>query len=115
MRYAIVALLPLLACRQANESAYPAEADRLPTGRYLDPAVQSTTLAGSFPLGVVTRNGGREVAMLLSGYRTNGVQILDRATGRSTVLRQRAAFAGLALAPDGRTLYASGGNQDVVY
>ncbi|MBI2403316.1 MAG: bifunctional YncE family protein/alkaline phosphatase family protein [Gemmatimonadetes bacterium] len=68
---------------------------QLPTGVRLEPAGASIDV-GSLPL-----------AMLLSP---------DRAAGRVVqTLEQPAAFLGLALAPDGRTLYASGGNQDVVY
>ncbi|MGH7954877.1 MAG: SMP-30/gluconolactonase/LRE family protein, partial [Gloeomargaritales cyanobacterium] len=54
--------------------------------------------------------------MSMDGWSTQGVQIVDSATGTVTqTLEQRAAFIGIAFSPDGRTLYASGGNQDVIY
>ena len=56
------------------------------------------------------------MVLLLSGWRDQGIQVLNRTTGAvlQTVL-QPAAFVGLTFAPDGRTLFASGGNQDVIY
>src|SRR5579872_2199596 len=49
-------------------------------------------------------------------WRQQGVQVVDRATGNVTqTLLQPAAFIGLAFAPDGETLYASGGNEDKIY
>jgi DNA-binding beta-propeller fold protein YncE len=42
--------------------------------------------------------------------------VIDRASGAVLqTVTQPSAFIGLAFAPDGRSLYASGGNQDVVY
>jgi YVTN family beta-propeller protein len=90
-------------------------ADRLPTGVRLDPAGRSYDV-GSFPLSAALAPDGAHVVLLLDGWREQGVQIVDRATGAvQQTLTQPAAFLGLAFAPDGRTLYASGGNQDVVY
>ncbi len=102
----------------APAAAAPALAEAelpLPTGRRLDPTGARTDL-GSLPLSIALAPGGREAVVLLSGWRDQGLQVVDRASGRvvQTVV-QPAAFLGLAFAPDGRTLYASGGNQDVVY
>jgi YVTN family beta-propeller protein len=59
---------------------------------------------------------GDRVVLLLNGWREQGVQVVDRSTGSVLqTLAQPAAFIGLAFSPDGKTLYASGGNQDVVY
>jgi sugar lactone lactonase YvrE len=88
---------------------------RLPTGRTLDPAGTSIDL-GSMPLAMTLSPDGRKVLVLLNGYRQQGVQVVDRASGSiDQTLVQTAAFLGIAFSPDGRTLYASGGNQDVVY
>ena len=92
-----------------------AQANLLPTGVHLDPAGVSTDV-GSLPLAALSSPDGRQVVLLLSGWREQGVQVVDRATGTLVQsLPQTAAFLGIAFAPDGRTLYASGGNQDVVY
>ena len=88
---------------------------RLPTGRTLDPTGVVWPV-GSMPLAMTLSPSGREIVVLLNGWREQGVQVVDRATGRILqTLPQAAAFLGLAFSPDGRTLYVSGGNQDVVY
>ncbi|MDE3215667.1 MAG: bifunctional YncE family protein/alkaline phosphatase family protein [Gemmatimonadota bacterium] len=126
------AIAALLSCRpaavpsvQAPEApavaAAPAPAalsptiGRLPTGLHLDPAAPQHPTA-SFPLGMAVSPDGRRIAMSMDGWLRQGVQIVDRATGAVTqTLEQPAAFIGIAFSPDGRMLYASGGNQDVVY
>jgi YVTN family beta-propeller protein len=111
------ALFALAACT-APSSKVPAnqtEAPRLPNGLRLDPVGRSTD-AGSLPLAMLPTPDGRHFVLLLNGYRDQGIQIIDRATGAITqTLRQRAAFIGLAFSPDGKRLYASGGNEDVVF
>jgi YVTN family beta-propeller protein len=108
------------ACQRGAPESSPGTASldsprRLPTGRTLDPVGTSADL-GSMPLAMTLSPDGRKVLVLLNGYREQGVQVVDRATGRvDQTLVQAAAFLGLAFSPDGRTLYASGGNQDVVY
>jgi YVTN family beta-propeller protein len=88
---------------------------RLPTGVFLDPAGSSHDV-GPMPLSMTLTPDGSRVLLLLSGWREQGVQVVDRATGEVVqTVNQPAAFMGLAIAPDGRTVYASGGNQDVVY
>ena len=90
-------------------------AGRLPTGQRLDPAGASYDV-GSMPLAMVMAPEGDRAAVLLGGWREQGVQVVDVETGELLqTLPQRSAFVGLAFAPDGRTLYASGGDQDVVY
>ncbi|HEV8598752.1 MAG TPA: bifunctional YncE family protein/alkaline phosphatase family protein [Gemmatimonadales bacterium] len=59
---------------------------------------------------------GNRIVLLLNGYREQGIQIVEPGTGRVTqTLSQPAAFIGAGFDHAGRTLYASGGNQDVVY
>jgi len=91
------------------------EPGRLPTGGHLDPAGRSFDV-GSFPLAAVLSPDGSRIVLLLDGWREQGVQVVDRATGQVVqTLGQPAAFIGLSFTPDGHTLLASGGNQDVVY
>lgn len=88
---------------------------RLPTGVYLDPASE-THKAGSMPLAAVLAPKGDRIVLLLCGWREQGVQVVDSRTG--TVLQtveQPAAFIGIAFAPDGKSLWASGGNDDSLY
>ncbi len=87
----------------------------LPTGGRLAPAGRTYDV-GSLPLTIVPSPEGDRMLLLLSGWREQGVQVIDRGSG--TVLQtvpQPAAFLGAAFSPDGRHFYASGGNQDVVY
>src|SRR3954454_14405957 len=89
------------------------EQSLLPTGLHLDPAGQSFDL-GSLPLAMTLSPGGDRLAVLLSGWREQGLQIVDPRTGQVLqTLPQTAAFLGLAYSADG-TLYASGGNEDQV-
>ncbi len=108
------------ACRPSTPSGTEAatagnEAPRLPTGVRLDPA-GSQSAVGNFPLTAVLSPDSSHVLLLLNGWRQQGVQVVERRTGAIVqTLLQPAAFIGLAFAPDGRTVYASGGNTDVVY
>jgi len=88
---------------------------RLPTGVHLDPVSRATAL-GNFPLAVAVSPDQNYLAVLLCGWREQGVQIVDRRSGSVTqTLAQPAAFVGIAFSPDGRSLVASGGNEDAIY
>jgi YVTN family beta-propeller protein len=107
----------IAACQQAPaaeiiERSVPV---RLPTGVRLDPAGPRTDV-GSLPLAAVLSPDSTHILLLLNGWRQQGVQVVNRKTGAITqTIDQPAAFIGLAFAPDGRTVYASGGNTDAVY
>jgi YVTN family beta-propeller protein len=87
---------------------------RLPTGARLEPAGTQVDV-GPFPLAMLPAPEGDRVVLLICGAREQGVQVVGRDGQVLQMLVQPAAFVGLAFSPDGRTLYASGGNQDVVY
>lgn len=107
MKFAGCLLLALTAIAQ--------EAKRLPTGAVLDP-VAPTHAVGNFPLAMVASPDGKQLVLLLNGYRQQAVQVLDRSTGAILqTIDQKAAFIGLTFSPDGNTLFASGGNDDAVY
>jgi len=87
----------------------------LPTGVCLDPAGQSFA-AGNMPLGMVLSPEGDRLVLSLNGWRQQGIQVVDRHTRKIVqTIPQPSAFLGLAFSRDGRTLYASGGNEDVIY
>ena len=53
-----------------------------------------------------------------SGWRTpgEGIQVVNRATGAvEQTIGQPSAFLGIEFTPDGKTLFTSGGNDDVVH
>ena len=90
-------------------------ARRLPTGARLDPAGVSYEL-GSMPLAMALSPEKNRVVVLLNGWREQGIQVVDRSSGR--VLQKislPAVFLGLIFSPDGRSIYVSGGNGDLVY
>ena len=88
---------------------------RLPTGVRLDPASELHPI-GQMPLAMVAAPEGDRVVMLLNGWRDEGIQVVERSSGRVLqTITLPAAFLGLAFSPDGQHLYASGGNTDNVY
>lgn len=101
------------ASTDADETRVPP--DRLPTGVRLDPAGIAHDV-GSLPLSLVPSPDGQHLVLVLSGYGEQGVQIVERSTGRVVQTAvQPAAFIGAAFSRDGRQLFVSGGDRDVVY
>jgi len=93
----------------------PSGARRLPTGARLDPAGVSYDL-GSMPLAMVLSPERNRVVVLLNGWREQGIQVVDRSSGRVLqTIPLPAVFLGIAFSPDGKSLYVSGGNEDVIY
>ncbi len=120
---AALASLALASCTRAPSSNTPASSEkaslsadsRLPTGVRLDPAGRSTPL-GNMPLAAILAPDNRNIVVSLSGWREQGIEIVDRGTGAIVQkLPQSGAFAGLTFSADGSTLYASGGVTDRVY
>src|SRR5205085_8603501 len=90
-------------------------AERLPTGARLDPAGVSYDL-GPLPLAMALSPDKSRLVVLLNGWREQGIQVVDRTSGR--VLQKvtlPAVFLGMMFSPDAKSLYVSGGNQDVIY
>jgi YVTN family beta-propeller protein len=88
---------------------------RLATGAQLDPAGRTIDV-GNMPLSMLLTPERDRVVVVLSGQHQMGVQVVDLATG--TVVQTiplRAAFIGAAFSPDGKTLYVSGGADDVLH
>jgi YVTN family beta-propeller protein len=112
------ALLGLLACQPSPQGATTAandSANRLPTGARLDPAGRMVDVM-PLPLAMMPSPDGEALLLLSSGYFEQGITVLDRVTGAVRQrLPQTSAFVGLAVAPDGRSFWSSGGNEDVVY
>ena len=87
----------------------------LPTGVCLDAAGRSFAV-GNMPLAMIPSSEGDRFVVSLSGWREQGLQVVEPKTGEITqTLPQPSAFLGLAFSPDGKTLYASGGNEDAIY
>ena len=124
----LLPLLLLLACTGSPSNKLTPEAPgvlpgplagtsqtQLSNGWKLSPAGTTTPL-GDLPLNLQISPDGRLAAVVNAGWGENSVQLLDAATGQ--VLDTRvvsAAWAGLAFAPDGRSLYASGGQHNRIH
>jgi DNA-binding beta-propeller fold protein YncE len=87
----------------------------LSTGVRLDPVGDVIEL-GSMPIAIKVAPGGGKLAVVLSGWREQGVQIVDLKTRQVTqTLQQPAAFLGLVFSRDGKQLFVSGGNEDAIF
>jgi DNA-binding beta-propeller fold protein YncE len=87
----------------------------LPTGVHLDPAGDAVEL-GSLPLNIVVAPTRDKAVIVLSGWREQGIQVVDLNSRRVTqTLLQDGAFYGAAFSPDGRTLFVSGGNTNTLF
>jgi DNA-binding beta-propeller fold protein YncE len=87
----------------------------LPNQWSLQPAGRQAPL-GDFPVNLAIHPSGQWLAALHAGYGDHEVTIVDLQK-RKTVSRVRLdqTFYGLAFAPDGKHLYASGGEFEVVH
>ena len=111
----LIALLLSACVSRPSPTAPGGEAKRLPTGVVLGPAGRSFDV-GSFPVAVAPAPEPDRIVLLLNGYREQGVQVVSTRTGTVLqTLHQPAAFLGLAFDRAGRTLFASGGDEDLVY
>lgn len=87
---------------------------RLPNGLTINPAGRLFDV-GNMPLSAITAPDGN-IVLLLSGFREQGVQVVDPRAGKILqTVSQPSAFLGLIFSSDGKTLYASGANEDAVY
>jgi len=104
-----------LLCTQAFAQANPRFTSPLPTGVQLDPAGEAVDL-GSLPVNLVLAPEGDKALVVLSGWREQGVQVIDLETHKVTqTLRQDGAFHGIAFSPDGHHFCVSGGNTDALF
>jgi DNA-binding beta-propeller fold protein YncE len=115
----IAAVLGLAACVLAAQDTRTDSSQstkrRLPTGAWLDTAGRSFDV-GNMPLAMKLSPDGRYLIVSLSGWREQGIEVIERATGHVVqTLSQPAAFLGLAFSPDGQSLYVAGGNEDAVF
>jgi DNA-binding beta-propeller fold protein YncE len=100
---------------QAQTGAVTNYTGFLATGLRIDPVGEAIDL-GSMPLAMALAPGGEKVAVVLSGWREQGLQIVDLKSHHVLqTLPQEAAFFGIAFSRNGREIYVSGGNADAVY
>jgi YVTN family beta-propeller protein len=82
----------------------------LPAGRQIE--------LGDFPVNLAVHPSGQWLAVLHAGYGEHEIQIVDLRRARPRVCSRvnlEQTFYGLLFAPDGKHLYASGGEFEVVH
>jgi hypothetical protein len=103
----LLASVPALLCTLALAES-PVSTSPLPTGVHLD-AVGDAIDLGSMPLNVVPARNGDKAVVVLSGWREQGIQVVDLKTRQvMQTLKQDGAFYGAAFSPDGNTPSAAG-------
>jgi len=111
VREAVVRKTPNLPGVMADGSVQLPNSWRLrPAGRQID--------VGDLPVNIALHPGGQFAAVMHSGYREHEVVILDLLKGRAKIFSRAVidqGFYGLTFSPDGRKLYASGGEFEVVH
>lgn len=108
-------LLSALLCVSVSAQRNPLFTSPLPTGVRLDPAGEAVDL-GSLPINLVLAPETDRAVVVLSGWREQGVQVVDLKTRKVTqMLLQDGAFYGAAFSPDGHRLYVSGGNTEMLF
>src|SRR4051812_31612914 len=105
----------LMMSQEQKQTWAPTYTTPLATGVRLDPEGESIDLS-SMPLGMALAPDGKKLVVVLSGWREQGIQVVDLVTQRVIqTLPQDAAFYGAAFSADGKELYVSGGNEDLIY
>src|SRR5262249_37699134 len=90
---------------------------QLPNQWRLRPAGSQLEI-GEFPAAMAVHPDGQYLAVLHCGYKDHEVMILDGRGARPRIVSRvlvEQAFYGLAFSPDGRRLFASGGEYEVVH
>jgi YVTN family beta-propeller protein len=90
---------------------------QLPNQWSLRPVGEQLEL-GDFPVNMALHPDGAWLAVLHAGWGTHEVVIVDIRKGPSKIMSRVSldqTFHGLCFAPDGKTLYASGGEFEVVH
>src|SRR5437763_909083 len=97
--------------------AQPDGSVKLPNLWSLRPAGKQLEL-GDFPVNLALHPSGRWLAALHAGYGTHEVVIVDLDPKRHKIVSRVAldqTFAGVCFTPDGKHLYASGGEFDLLH
>ena len=107
--------VPALLCSLVFAQKTPVYSSPLPTGVRLDPEGEAIDL-GSLPINLVLAPERDRAVVVLSGWREQGLQVVDLTARRVTqTLLQDGAFYGAAFSPDGHHLCVSGGNTDELF
>ncbi len=110
-----LSFLSAMLCTAVFAQNKPVFTSPLPTGVRLDPVGEVVDL-GSLPINLVVSPERDRAVVVLSGWREQGLQVVDLKTRKVTqTLLQDGAFYGAAFSPDGHHLCVSGGNTDILF
>jgi YVTN family beta-propeller protein len=110
-----IALFLLVAATQNAVGQCTPSATLLPTGVYVSP-IGASIAVGNMPLNFVFSPDRKYLLLSLNGWDQQGIQVLQVSTGQIVqTLPLPSAFFGMAFSQDGKSLYVSGGNEDVIY
>lgn len=113
-RVSLGVLLSVAAVHPRVKAADTPNTAPLATGVSLDPVGAAIDL-GSMPL-AMTLASPDKLAVVLSGWREQGVQIVDLKSGHVVqTLNQPSAFFGIVFSRDGKEFFVSGGNEDTIF
>ncbi len=111
----LTSLVPALLA-QDGPGSRPDGSIVLPNGWRLTPHGEQLPLAHDLPLRLVWHQDGRHLAIQHAGYRAHGITLFDAAQGRCVAEVPLArSWRGCTFSADGRTLFVSGGVDDLVY
>ncbi|MFO0876348.1 MAG: alkaline phosphatase family protein [Gemmataceae bacterium] len=103
--------------RRVLPGVQPAGEVLLPNQWSLRPAGKQLEL-GDFPVNLAVHPGGGYLAVLHAGYGPHEVVLIDLASGKERITCRvpvEQTFTGLTWSPDGKTLFASGGEFEIVH
>lgn len=107
-------IIPFLSPAQPGPHSTPADGMLLPNGWSLTPAGTSIPL-GDLPLNIALSPDKKLAAITNNGQGTQSIQLVDLQTRRILDTRViKKSWLGLAFSDDARSLYASGGNDNIV-
>ncbi len=117
-----LAVLMLLAAILISQPAARVQVGPLPGGGFLlnsgwklQPAGKQIAL-DTLPMSAVLTPNGKHMVVLNGGYRPPSITVLDVASEKETDRMTIAdAWLGLAITPNGRTIYVGGGSRSRVY
>jgi len=110
----ICAFLFVLLLSTIAGAADAVQSQRLPNGLDLAPA-GDTYDVGNMPLSAILAPDGK-LLLSMSGFREQGIQVVDPNSRTVTqTLLQTGAFLGITFSSDGKSLYASGANEDLIH
>ncbi|HEU5051566.1 MAG TPA: beta-propeller fold lactonase family protein [Hanamia sp.] len=112
---ALFSLAILISFKLSAQEPFTPKAVELPNGWSLSPAGTAINLTSDLPLNMALSPDGKYAAITDNGDGKEGIDLVDVATKRLLSFTQmKAAWVGLQFTKDGKYLYASTGNRNMI-